>query len=65
MCKYIETIKDTQKVPLDSELFEIDGTDSDEVIAYLVQAQFNEEHDLMLKRIEDKCNRGSRGNSLN
>ncbi|XP_015595090.1 serine/threonine-protein kinase RIO3 [Cephus cinctus] len=42
--------------PADCELFELDGTDSDEVIAHMLQAQYNREHDLELKRIEDKFN---------
>ncbi|XP_033219326.1 serine/threonine-protein kinase RIO3 [Belonocnema kinseyi] len=60
--KYPETLVEIQEVPLDSELYEIDGTDSDEVIAHLVQAEFNDEHDLMLKRTENKYNRDSKVN---
>ncbi|XP_012282785.1 serine/threonine-protein kinase RIO3 [Orussus abietinus] len=41
-------------------LFETDGTDSDGVIAHLLQAQFNHEHDVMLKRSEEKFNGNSK-----
>lgn len=37
-------------------------TDSDEVIAHMLQDQFNKEYDLMLKRTEEKLNRDSKVN---
>lgn len=40
---------------------EDDNINSDRVIAQLLQNQFNDEYDLMLKRTEDKLNRGSKG----
>lgn len=43
------------------ELLEIDQTESDEVIAHVVQANLNEEYDLMLKRSEKKYNGESKG----
>ncbi|XP_011497530.1 PREDICTED: serine/threonine-protein kinase RIO3-like [Ceratosolen solmsi marchali] len=45
-----------------SELFEIDQTESDAVIAHMLQADLNEEYDLMLKRTEKKFNRDSKVN---
>ena len=47
-----------QEIP---ELLEIDQTESDEVIAHIVQAEINIEHDLMLKRTEKKVNQNSKG----
>lgn len=55
------TIEDKKEVQEQSELYEIDGTDSDEVIAHMLQAQYNSEHDLQLKRTENKFNRNSKG----
>jgi len=40
----------------------LDGTDSDAVIAQLLQNQYNREYDLMLKRTEDKFNGASKVN---
>ncbi|KAH0552051.1 serine/threonine-protein kinase RIO3-like [Cotesia glomerata] len=39
---------------------EDDNINSDRVIAQLLQNQFNDEYDLMLKRTEDKLNRGAK-----
>ena len=49
-------------MPEENELFEIDETDNDKVIAHLLQAEYNAEHNLMLQRTENKFNRNSRGN---
>lgn len=57
----METIEDNKEVQEQTDLFEIDGTDSDEVIAHMLQAQYNNEHDLQLKRTENKFNRNSKG----
>jgi hypothetical protein len=43
------------------EPLEIDQTESDAVIAHMLQADLNEEYDLMLKRTEKKFNRDSKG----
>ena len=40
---------------------ESNDTDNDEVIAHMMQDQFNKEYDLMLKRTEEKFNRDSKG----
>ncbi|XP_033334923.1 serine/threonine-protein kinase RIO3 [Megalopta genalis] len=40
----------------DCPLFEAHDTDSDEVIAHMLQNQFNKEYDLMIKRTEEKFN---------
>lgn len=40
---------------------ETNDTENDEVIAHMLQDQFNKEHDLMLKRTEEKLNRDSKG----
>lgn len=53
-------IEEKIEVPEESELLEIGDTDSDEVIAHMLQAQYNTEHDLMLKRTENKVNRDSK-----
>lgn len=62
--KLVTTIEDKKEVQEQSELYEIDGTDSDEVIAHMLQAQYNSEHDLQLKRTENKFNRNSKVNIL-
>ncbi|XP_053983195.1 serine/threonine-protein kinase RIO3-like [Hylaeus anthracinus] len=46
----------------DCTIFEINDTDSDEVIAHMLQDQYNKQHDLMLKRTEEKFNRDSKVN---
>lgn len=46
----------------DKQKDEINDADDDEVIANILQDQFNEEHDMMLKRMEEKVNRDSKGN---
>lgn len=43
-------------------IYEPDDTDSDEVIAHMLQAQYNKEYDLMLKRTEEKFNRDAKVN---
>lgn len=45
----------------DCTIYETNDTDSDEVIAHMLQDQFNKEYDLMLKRTEKKFNRDSKG----
>ncbi|XP_058808434.1 serine/threonine-protein kinase RIO3-like isoform X2 [Phymastichus coffea] len=54
-----QTVSDLQESP---KLFEIDQTESDEMIAQLLQTEMNQEHDLMLKRTEKKFNRNSKVN---
>ncbi|KAG6798297.1 serine/threonine-protein kinase RIO3 [Apis mellifera caucasica] len=46
----------------DCTIYETNDTDSDEVIAHMLQDQFNKEYDLMLKRTEEKFNRDSKVN---
>lgn len=46
---------------VDVDDIEDDNTNSDRVIAQLLQNQFNDEYDLMLKRTEDKMNGTSKG----
>lgn len=46
----------------DPGMYEIHDTDSDEVIAHMLQSQFNKEYDLMLKRTEEKLNRDAKVN---
>ncbi|KZC14513.1 PREDICTED: serine/threonine-protein kinase RIO3-like [Dufourea novaeangliae] len=46
----------------DCALFETNDTDSDEVIAHMMQDQYNKEYDLMIKRTEEKFNRDSKVN---
>lgn len=53
----IETVDDAN-----IESSEINDTDNDEVIAHMMQDQFNKEYDLMLKRTEEKFNRDSKVN---
>lgn len=43
------------------ETYDASDTGNDEVIANLLQAQFNREYDTMLKRTEKKFNRDSKG----
>lgn len=43
------------------ETYDASDTGNDEVIAYLLQTQFNREYDTMLKRTEEKFNRDSKG----
>lgn len=43
-----------------SETYDGSDTNNDEVIANLMQAQFNQEYNTMLKRTEDKFNRDSK-----
>lgn len=43
------------------ETYDASDTDNDEVIANLLQTQFNREYDTMLKRTEEKFNRDSKG----
>lgn len=49
-------------IQADKQKDEISDADNDEVIANILQHQFNEEHDMMLKRMEEKVNRDSKGN---
>ncbi|KYQ56729.1 Serine/threonine-protein kinase RIO3 [Trachymyrmex zeteki] len=42
------------------ETYDASDTGNDEVIAYLLQTQFNREYDTMLKRTEEKFNRDSK-----
>lgn len=44
------------------ETYEPSDTDNDEVIAHMLQAQYNQEYDMMLKRTETKYNRDSKVN---
>ncbi|XP_076291550.1 serine/threonine-protein kinase RIO3 [Lasioglossum baleicum] len=46
----------------DCPLYESHDTDSDEVIAHMLQDQFNKEYDLMIKRTEQKFNRDAKVN---
>ncbi|XP_076635173.1 serine/threonine-protein kinase RIO3 [Colletes latitarsis] len=46
----------------DCTIFETNDTDSDEVIAHMLQDQYNKQHDLMLTRTERKFNRDSKVN---
>ncbi|CAK9828367.1 Serine/threonine-protein kinase RIO3 [Anthophora retusa] len=46
----------------DCTLYESSDTDNDEVIAHMLQDQFNKEYNLMLKRTEEKFNRDSKVN---
>lgn len=46
------------------ETYDASDTGNDEVIANLLQTQFNREYDTMLKRTEDKFNRDSKGNKI-
>lgn len=43
-------------------VYEPGDTDDDEVIAHMLQDQYNKEYDLMLKRTEEKFNRDSKVN---
>jgi len=43
------------------ETYDASDTGNDEVIANLLQTQFNREYDTMLKRTEEKFNRDSKG----
>jgi len=45
-----------------NEIYDTSDTGNDEVIANLLQAQFNREYNIMLKRTEEKFNRDSKGN---
>ncbi|EFN80105.1 serine/threonine-protein kinase RIO3 [Harpegnathos saltator] len=47
-------------IQANKEKDEVSDADNDEVIANILQDQFNEEHDIMLKRIEEKVNRDSK-----
>ena len=47
----------------DCAIHETHDTDDDEVIAHMLQNQYNKEYDLMLKRTEDKFNRDSKGDT--
>ncbi|XP_046749111.1 serine/threonine-protein kinase RIO3-like isoform X1 [Diprion similis] len=51
-----------EPTPEECGLLELDDTDSDAVIAQMLQAQFNREYDSMLKRTEDKFNGFSKVN---
>lgn len=55
----IETVNDANIE--NCAICEINDTDNDEVIAHMMQDQFNKEYDLMLKRTEEKFNRDSKG----
>ncbi|XP_032676684.1 serine/threonine-protein kinase RIO3-like [Odontomachus brunneus] len=47
-------------IQADEQKDEVSDADNDEVIANILQHQFNEEHDMMLKRMEEKVNRDSK-----
>lgn len=47
------------------ETYDASDTGNDEVIANLLQTQFNHEYDTMLKRTEEKFNRDSKGTTKN
>lgn len=60
--KYFDD-NDTNKIDRQiGETFDASDTGNDEVIACLLQAQFNGEYNTMLKRTEEKFNRDSKGN---
>lgn len=44
------------------DMYEPNETDSDEVIAHMLQVQYNKEYDKMLKRTEEKFNRDAKVN---
>lgn len=48
--------------PPECKMCEPDDTDSDQVIAHMLQAQYNREYDLMLQRTEQKFNRDAKVN---
>ena len=56
----VETTEDVNTQ--DCAIHETHDTDNDEVIAHMLQNQYNKEYDLMLKRTEDKFNRDSKVN---
>jgi RIO kinase 3 len=47
-----------------NEIYDTSDTGNDEVIAHLLQAQFNREYNTILKRTEEKFNRDSKGNTI-
>ncbi|XP_076244341.1 serine/threonine-protein kinase RIO3 [Calliopsis andreniformis] len=55
-----ETVEDVSVQ--DCVICESNDTDNDEVIAHMLQDQFNKEYDLMLKRTEEKFNRDAKVN---
>ncbi|KAJ8683202.1 hypothetical protein QAD02_018994 [Eretmocerus hayati] len=64
MQRYADSIikKCPDPVEENPELLEIDQTESDETIAHMIQDDLNNEHDLMLKRTEEKFNGVSKVN---
>lgn len=56
----VESIEDVNIQ--DCPLCEAHDTDNDEVIAHMLQDQFNKEYDLMIKRTEEKFNRDAKVN---
>ncbi|XP_017888323.1 serine/threonine-protein kinase RIO3-like [Ceratina calcarata] len=58
----VESVRHDTKVQDHATTYESNDTDSDEVIAHVLQDQFNKEYDLMLKRTEEKLNRDSKVN---
>ncbi|XP_076759742.1 serine/threonine-protein kinase RIO3 [Xylocopa sonorina] len=56
----VDTIDD--KNFQDCAMHKSNDTDNDEVIAHMLQDQFNKEYDLMLKRTEEKFNRDAKVN---
>ncbi|KAL6261299.1 hypothetical protein P5V15_008820 [Pogonomyrmex californicus] len=58
--KYFDEDNTNQTDVQVGETYDASDTSNDEVIAHLLQAQFNREYDTMLKRTEDKFNRDSK-----
>ncbi|CAL7940463.1 unnamed protein product [Xylocopa violacea] len=56
----VDTIDD--KNIQECTIHKFNDTDNDEVIAHMLQDQFNKEYDLMLKRTEEKFNRDAKVN---
>ncbi|KAF7404856.1 hypothetical protein HZH66_003762 [Vespula vulgaris] len=59
--KYKDSLKEEPITEI-YDTYESNDTDSDEVIAQMLQAQYNREYDMMLKRTETKVNRDSKVN---
>lgn len=59
--KYFNEDNTNQVDKTTGETYDASDTGNDEVIANLLQTQFNREYDTMLKRTEEKFNRDSKG----
>ncbi|XP_035739966.1 serine/threonine-protein kinase RIO3-like [Vespa mandarinia] len=59
--KYKDSLKEEPITEI-YDTYESNDTDSDAVIAQMLQAQYNREYDMMLKRTETKVNRDSKVN---